>query len=143
MSTIFSKILNGEAPASFVYRDEVVAAFMDIQPVNAGHVLVIPTSPVEYLHQLDEKSCERLIKVAKRISKAIRDSDIQCEGVNLFLADGEAAGQEVPHVHLHVFPRFKGDGFELKLPERYFELPPRSELDSAAGKIRAALEKVV
>ena len=143
MSTIFSKILAGEAPASFVYRDERVAAFMDIQPVNPGHVLLIPTSPVEYLYQLDDESCERLMKVAKRISKAIRDSGIPCEGINLFLADGKSAGQEVAHVHLHVFPRFEGDGFGLRFAERYFELPPRLELDAAAEKIRVSLEKAV
>ena len=139
MSTIFSKILAGEIPASFVYRDEKVAAFMDIQPVNPGHVLIVPISPVEFLYQLDDESCQHLMKVAKKISKAIRSSGIPCEGVNLFLADGESAGQEVAHVHLHVFPRFKDDGFGLKFAERYFNLPPRSELDAAAEKIRMAL----
>ena len=141
MSTIFSKILAGEVPASFVYRDDKVAAFMDIQPINPGHVLLIPLKQVEYFYELDDETCQHLMKLAKTISKAIRASGIRCEGINLFLADGESAGQEVAHCHLHVFPRFEGDGFGLKFAERYFQPPPRNELDAAAEKIRIALEK--
>ncbi len=140
MSTIFKKILDGEAPASFVYRDDRVAAFMDIQPVNPGHVLVVPIEPVELLHELDDDTCGRMMQVARAISLAIRRSGIPCEGVNLLMADGEAAGQEVPHVHLHVFPRLAGDGFGLKFAPRYYKLPPRADLDAAASQIRAALE---
>ena len=140
MSTIFSKILSGEIPASFVYRDDKVAAFMDIQPVNPGHVLIVPISPVQFLYELDDQSCQHLMKVAKAVSKAIRNSGIKCEGINLFLADGESAGQEVAHVHLHVFPRYAGDGFGLKFSERYSQLPPRAELEAAAEKIRGVLE---
>jgi histidine triad (HIT) family protein len=143
MSSIFSKIIAGELPASFVYQDGKVTAFMDIQPVNPGHVLLIPNQEAEFLHELQDDVCEHLMKIAKRISRAIRDSGIVCEGINLLVADGEAAGQEVPHVHLHIFPRFKGDGFGLKHPERYFQLPPRSELDEAAEKIRSVLENAV
>lgn len=143
MSSVFSKILSGELPASFVYRDDKVSAFMDIQPVNPGHVLLIPNQETQFLHELQDDVCEYLMKIAKRISKAIRGSGIKCEGIGVFMADGEAAGQEVPHVHLHIFPRFKDDGFGFKHPESYFKLPPRSELDEAAKKIRVALEKLV
>jgi histidine triad (HIT) family protein len=67
--------------------------------------------------------------------KALRESGIRCEGVNLFLADGEVAGQEVFHVHLHVIPRFSGDGFSFKFDDSYFVLPDRGELDEVARKI--------
>jgi diadenosine tetraphosphate (Ap4A) HIT family hydrolase len=78
--------------------------------------------------------------MAKRVAKALRESGLRCEGVNLFLADGEAAGQEVPHVHLQVFPRFAEDGFGLRHPKRYFgELRPRAALDAAAADIRSVL----
>ncbi len=139
MSTIFSKILAGEAPASFVYRDERVAAFMDIRPVNAGHVLVVPVQPATYLSELDDATAAQMFVVARRVAVAIRQSGVRCEGINLFLADGEAAGQEVFHVHLHVIPRFMGDGFGLKLPPHYPQLPERSALDELASQIRAAL----
>ncbi len=140
MENVFSQILAGEAPASFVYRDDLVAAFMDIQLVNPGHVLVVPICPARDLSELDDVTAGRLFQVARRIAAALRKSGLKCEGVNIFLADGEAAGQEVFHVHLHVFPRFAGDGFGLKFADRYFQLPPREELDEAAKRIRTALD---
>lgn len=137
--TIFARILRGEAPATFVYRDERVSAFMDVQPVNPGHVLVVPNASVASLADLDEATGAHLFRVAHRIAKALRRSDLRCEGVNLFLADGEAAMQEVFHVHLHVFPRYAGDGFGLRFPERYFDKPDRRELEAAAAAIVDAL----
>ncbi len=139
MSTIFGRILAGEAPASFVYRDEQVAAFMDIQAVTPGHVLVVPIQPAVSLAELDEVAAAHLFVVAQRVAVALRASGLRCEGVNLFLADGAAAGQDVFHVHLHVFPRYAGDGFGLRLPPRYHHPPSRAALDEAAAQIRAAL----
>ena len=83
---------------------------MDIFPVNPGHVLVIPTSHSAFLAELDPEAGAELFRVAQRVAAALRRSDPRCEGVNLFLADGEAAGQEIFHVHLHVIPRQRGDG---------------------------------
>ena len=79
------------------------------------------------------------MRVAHRLAAALRRSGVRCEGVNLFLADGEAATQEVFHVHLHVFPRFHGDGFGLTFGPDYTTRPPRSALDAVAAQIRAAL----
>ena len=73
------------------------------------------------------------------IAKGIRQSEIKCEGVNLFLADGEAAFQDVFHVHLHVIPRFKEDGFGLKFPSTYDSKPERKELNEIAKRIRNRL----
>ena len=112
---------------------------MDIQPVNAGHILVIPNSHATYLADLEEDTSAQLFLIARRIAAALRNSGIKCEGVDLFLADGEAAGQEVFHVHLHVFPRYKGDGFGFKFPPGYSNKPERSELDARAQQIKAAL----
>ncbi len=143
METIFTRILAGEAPASFVYRDDRVAAFMDIQPVNAGHVIVVPVKPVARLADLDDATSAHMMIVARHIAQAIRKSGLKCEGVNLFLADGEAAGQEVFHVHLHVYPRFANDGFGFRYDDRHFQFPSRSELDEVARSIAAALEKPI
>lgn len=136
---IFCRILAGEVPGTFVYRDERCAAFMDLQPVNPGHILVIPVRHAVYLADLDAAVAGRLMQVAQRLAAALRASGLRCEAVNLFLADGEAAGQEVFHAHLHVFPRFSGDGFGLKFGPHYKELPPREALEQAAGQIRAEL----
>lgn len=139
--TIFAKILRGDAPATFVYRDDLVSAFMDIQPVNPGHVLVIPNEPAAHLADLPEETGAHLFRIAQRIAAALRRSELRCEGVNLFLADGAVAMQEVFHVHLHVLPRYEGDGFGLRFSEQYFQKPERSELEAAGAKIRAALDR--
>ncbi len=136
---IFCQILSGAAPASFVYRDDVCAAFMDIQPVNPGHVLVIPNKHAADLAALDEDTAAHLARVTQRLAAAVRQSGVRCEGVNLFLADGEAAGQEAFHVHWHVIPRFTGDGFGFNFPPGYADLPPRAELDALADALRRKL----
>jgi histidine triad (HIT) family protein len=137
--TIFSKILSGEADASFVYKDELVSAFMDLHPVNPGHTLVIPNKPSVGLNDLDDETAARMFNVARKIACALRESDVPCEGVNLILADGEVAGQEVFHVHLHVVPRVKGDGFGFKYADHSFKMAERSVLNEVAGQIKVAL----
>ena len=136
---IFCDIVGGRAPASIVFRDEVCCAFMDTQPVNPGHVLIVPNKHVASIDDLDEAIGGHLFAVAQRIARALRGSDVRCEGVNLFLADGEAAGQEVFHVHLHVFPRFANDGFGLRPGPNYGSLPARDQLDDLAAAIRTRL----
>lgn len=74
---------------------------MDHQPINPGHVLVVPRRHVALLDDLDEDLSAAMYRVGHRLSRALRRSGLRCEGVNLFLADGEAAFQEIPHVHLH------------------------------------------
>lgn len=138
---IFCQILAGALPASFVYRDEHCAAFMDIQPVNVGHVLIVPVRHGAYLADIDAALAGRLMRVAHGVAAALRASGLPCEGVNFFLADGEAAMQEIFHVHLHVFPRFEGDGFGLKFsPEYYTRRPPRGELDRTASTLESLLQ---
>jgi histidine triad (HIT) family protein len=139
-SCVFCNIIRGEAEASVVYEDMTCVAFMDIQPVNSGHILVVPKIHAAYLNDLDEDVGARLFRVAMRLDRALRKSGIRCEGVNLFLADGEVAGQEIFHVHLHVFPRFVGDGFGLKFGPHYAEKPSRTSLNEIAVRIKAAME---
>ncbi|MFI5941824.1 HIT family protein [Streptomyces uncialis] len=104
---VFCAIARGEVAASLVFEDAWVIAFMDLQPVTPGHLLVVPRSHAEGLEDLPEDIGVRIWVVAHRLGRALRLSGLRCEGVvNLFLADGEAAFQEVFHVHLHVFPRF-------------------------------------
>lgn len=136
---IFCTILAGQAPASLLYRDENVTAFMDIRPVTPGHVLVVPNQHAASLRELEAETGARLFQAGQRVAAGLYASGLRCEGVNFFLADGEAAGQDVFHVHLHVFPRYRGDGFGLKFAPGYFgALPHRAELDQVAEKIRAA-----
>jgi len=135
---VFCNIIKGSAPASIVYSDEKVMAIMDIQPINPGHVLIIPKTDVAQLSELDEETGTHMFKIAMRIAEALRRSDIKCEGINLFLADGETAFQDVFHVHLHIIPRFRGDGFEIKVGPHYGLKTDRETLDKIAEKIRKA-----
>lgn len=136
---VFCEILAGRLPSSQVYRDEQCAAFLDIQPVTPGHLLIVPNDHAASLAEMPEETGARMFRVAQRLAQALRKSGVRCAGVNLFLADGEAAGQEVFHVHLHVFPRYPGDGFGLQFGPGYRLRPPRAELDGIAGRIRAVL----
>ncbi len=135
---IFCEVVAGTISGSFVYEDERVVAFLDINPVNPGHLMVIPRAHAPLLADVDEETGAHLFRVAHRLAQSLRDSGLRCEGINLFLADGEAAFQEVPHLHLHVFPRFKGDAF--KIDADWDAHPPREELDAAATAIRDAYE---
>src|SRR4029434_8216268 len=137
---IFCKILSGELEVSMVYQDDRCSAFMDIQPVNPGHTLVVPNRHATNLAELDEADGARMFRVAQRLAEALYQCGVRSEGVNFFLADGEAAGQEVFHVHLHVLPRFVGDGFGLKFGPHYADKPERKELNEIADKIRNALK---
>jgi diadenosine tetraphosphate (Ap4A) HIT family hydrolase len=130
---VFCEIIAGRAESSLAYEDAHVIAFMDIRPLTPGHVLVVPRVHADCLEDLDEEVGAGLFRAGHRLARALRRSALPCEGVNLFLADGEAAFQEVFHVHLHVLPRTAGDGFRIKAAWRQ---PGRAELDLAAGKVR-------
>jgi histidine triad (HIT) family protein len=132
-SCLLCDIVAGRAESSPVYDDEQVTAFMDIQPVTQGHLLVVPRAHVDFLESLDEDLGAHIFRVAHRLARALRRSGLPCEGVNMFLADGEAAFQEVFHVHLHVFPRTAGDGFRI---DAEWRRRSRGELDATAGRIR-------
>jgi histidine triad (HIT) family protein len=137
---VFCSILAGEGCASFVYRDDRVAAFLDIRPVNAGHVLVIPNRHAARLTDMEAADGMRLFQVAQRITAALYASGLPCEGVNLFLADGSAAGQDVPHAHLHIIPRFAQDSVAPCFLEHYDEPDAsRADLDEIAVRIGAKL----
>jgi histidine triad (HIT) family protein len=114
-------------------------AFLDIQPVNLGHTLVIPKVHAAQLADLDEKTGASIFRVSMRVGEALRYSGLKCEGINLYLADGEAAFQDVFHVHLHVIPRFRGDGFGIRFGRDYGLRPDRRELEEIALRIKKVM----
>jgi histidine triad (HIT) family protein len=132
---IFCRIVAGNALCSPVYDDDRVLAFMDINPATSGHLLVVPKRHATHLADLDQSEGAAVFATAQRLAAAARDA-LAAEGVNLFLADGEVAGQEVFHVHLHVLPRHQGDGFGVRAQ---FEHPERAFLDAQAARISAAI----
>lgn len=138
---VFCGIVSEALPAKIVYSDEKALAFLDSQPVNPGHVLVVPKVHATQLADLDEEVGGHIFKVAMRIAAGLRRSGIKCEGVNFLLSDGKAAFQEVFHVHLHVIPRFSGDGFRLKCGPRFGRKLRESEFDDIALLIRRSLQR--
>ncbi len=122
-------------PASIVYEDSIVLAFLDIHPINAGHILVVPKRHVAQFTQLTIEEAGHLFVVSQKILKSIQTSNLPYEAANLILSDGPIAGQEVLHSHLHIIPRFSGDGqsvgFRHSGPDQY----PRSRLEAIASEI--------
>jgi len=135
---VFCEIVAGRAPVSVVHSDTRVLAFMDVRPVNPGHMLVVPRRHAAGLADLDDEDGAQAFRVARRLGVALRSSGVSCEGVNLFVADGAVAMQEVLHFHLHVLPRYRGDSFRVTAD--WSREPPRAELDRVAVAVRAALE---
>jgi histidine triad (HIT) family protein len=137
---IFCKIVNGELPSSKIYEDKEILAFLDVQPVNPGHILIIPKKHSEFVAGVESKVLGDMFKLSKKVNQALRESGVKCKGIDYFLADGKEANQEMPHVHLHVFPRYKGDGFGFKFPKGYYgKQPSRTELNSLADQIKKLL----
>lgn len=136
---IFCDIANGQEPASFVYRDDITLAFMDISSLNTGQVVVIPREHFPCLVDMDEATGKYFFTVTTRVCQAIRKSGIPCDGINLFLADGEAANQEVFHVHFLVIPRIKNDSMKITGDWTNQE---RHELDKLAEKLQQAYESL-
>jgi len=111
---------------------------MTLGAVNPGHTLIVPIRHSDGLADLDPDDGAQMFRLAMRVAAAIRASGLRCDGIDFFLADGRAAFQSVFHTHLHVFPRWRSDGFGLVMPPG-FTRRARPELDEAAALIRAAL----
>lgn len=133
----FCKIVSGDAPSSVVYQDDSTLAMMTLRPMSRGHILVIPKNHAASLSEMEYETGGHLFEVGMQIAEALRDSEIECEGVNFWLADGEEAGQEVFHVHLHVLPRTETD--EISLEGSRLDLN-RTEMDTDAEIIKKSLK---
>lgn len=139
MSCTFCDLIQGAAEVSVCYEDGEAIAFMDIQPVNAGHVLVVPRQHYESLLDVPQELGAHLFNVTMRLANAVRHVT-GSEGMNLVVNSGVAAGQDVFHYHVHIIPRRKGDGFDIELPFSGSEMPDRTVLDMTAARILAAMQ---
>ena len=136
--SVFCDIIHGTSPASWVYQDDTVVAFMDIQPITQGHMLVVPREHAVLMTDANETVAMRTFKVARRLAGVARQT-LGASGVNLLVMDGEAAYQDVPHFHVHVIPRYPRDGFGLTFPHTYEHPPARAQLDAIATALRATV----
>ncbi|GAA2030382.1 HIT family protein [Yaniella flava] len=132
MSTIFTKIIDGQLPGRFIWQDEQCAAFLDIGPLAYGHTLVVPREEIDMWTQVPEELNAHLYTVASRIGNA------QVTALGAARAGMMIAGYEVPHLHLHVFPTQSLADFDLS---KVMRDPDQDKMDEAATKLRAALRE--
>lgn len=133
-SCIFCKIIAGEVPSAKIYENEDVLAFLDINPVNPGHTLVVPKKHCKNFYETPDDVLAKLIAVSKKVTHAMKRG-LDADGTNITLNNDPAAGQVVEHTHIHVIPRHAGDGLRLWPQKPY----PEGEMDRARDALRAAL----
>lgn len=134
---IFAKILRGETPCHRLYEDEETLAFLNIMPESRGHSLVIPKFPATDIFGLDDGHLASLMKTTRRVALVLR-TVFAPDGMQLYQLNGEAAGQSIFHIHVHLVPRYKG-----VTPRGHEEgIEAKEVLREQAEKIRAALNSV-
>ena len=133
---LFCKIVKKEIFAAILYEDDDVIAFMDIKPINPGHALIIPKKHAVLVEEMDEELFLKLFPVARNIAAKIKEKIPETTAINYFIADGEDAGQEVFHMHLHVIPRKPNDGFKFVFDEEYYDrILTEQERDEIKNKL--------
>ncbi|MCX6779466.1 MAG: HIT family protein [Candidatus Magasanikbacteria bacterium] len=133
---IFCKIISGEVPSAKVYEDDKVLAFLDINPVNPGHTLVIPKTHFNNFSSTTDGDLESLVVASKKIAAAILRATGH-DAFNLTVNNGVEAGQVVPHTHFHIIPRFNGDGHRLWAGKAY----AAGEMEEMGGRIKKYVEE--
>ncbi|NHJ48591.1 MAG: HIT domain-containing protein [Asgard group archaeon] len=133
---IFCNIIRKEAYAAVLYEDDDIIAFMDIKPINPGHALIVPKTHAILTEELDEEIYLKMFPIARKIAIRIKEKIPETKAIMYFIADGEYAGQEVPHVHLHVIPRKPNDGFDFVFDQTYYDrLLSENEREEARDRL--------
>lgn len=131
---LFCKIINNQIPATKIYEDDKIIAFLDINPVNPGHALVVPKEHFENFLSISDEIAQELVVVMKKIAKAATEA-LNLEGFNIEQNNGLVAGQIVPHLHFHIVPRHKDDGLRHWPGKSYQE----GEMEEIAKKIKSKI----
>ncbi|HYJ79789.1 MAG TPA: HIT domain-containing protein [Longimicrobiaceae bacterium] len=131
---VFCRIIGGDEMVSIIHEDDEVIAFLDVQPLHPGHVLVMPKAHYKNLFYVPEELASRTFAVAKRILPGLRRAT-GCRAVNLFSPNGTDGGQDVFHFHLHLIPVPRDVPFPLQLPDPGAPVPSRSQLDVMAAHV--------
>ena len=136
MECIFCKIAAGQIPSGKVYENDLVFAFMDINPLSEGHVLVIPKEHYERFDQCPPQVASEIAVWIGRIASAVV-SGVDCDGYNVLCNNGSAAGQEVKHVHFHIIPRSYGDGIFTEWPAKNYS---EDKIETIRNKISEKIQ---
>lgn len=133
MATLFTKIINGEIPGTFVHQDDKCVALLDVAPMTEGHVMVVPRDEISHWIDADAELLAHLTAVAKRVGEA-QKAAFDCERIGLLIV-----GYEVPHMHIHVLPTNSMEDFDIS--DRAPMQTPE-QLEAPAEKIRQALSEL-
>jgi len=136
---LFCKIISGEIPSYRIYEDDAVYAFLDIYPASEGHTLVAPKKHFSNFTDMNAEDVALLFEAARKVTAAVENA-FSAEGSNIGINNGEVAGQDVPHVHVHVIPRRKGDGGR-GIKSIVWTETDTTNLEEVAEKIRKACEE--
>jgi len=139
---LFCCIIEGKTPGEFVYRGDEISVIMDLYPMHPGHMLVLPHQHADSLEDLDPRIFAKMGEAAQEWGNALMKTSLKPDGFNLMIAQGAAAGQELFHPHMHIIPRYHGDGLGMKFPEGYPAKRNADKLKKEAREIAAVLQKV-
>lgn len=131
MDCIFCKIAKGEIPSNTIYEDEEFRVILDLGPATRGHALILPKKHADNLYELSDETAASAMKLARRMALLMKEK-LHCDGLNLMQNNGEAAGQTVSHFHVHVIPRYEGDGQSINWVKGK---PSQEELEAVRKEI--------
>lgn len=120
MPTVFEMIIKGDIPSTKLYEDDICIAILDIAPRAKGHTLVISKKVYDKITECPTDELSHIMEIVKKIDLRMRDS-LKADGTNVIINNSPASGQEVPHLHVHVIPRFNGDGISFFPPSQKYE----------------------
>ncbi len=132
MATVFELIRDGKIPSVRLYEDDVCFSILDISPVNKGHALVISKEPYKNFTEVPEDVLARMLTIARKLDEKMRKI-LLAEGTNIMINNDPASGQEVPHLHIHVIPRFSGDNKTPRFSKEKYE---EGELQAFGDKLK-------
>lgn len=132
MRTIFEKIINNEIPATKIHEDDICLVILDINPINKGHALVINKKPYPTFSQCPTNELAHMMEIAKKVDSLQREI-LHCDGTNIMINNSKAANQEIPHLHIHVIPRFINDGAAPKFKHDVYK---DNELEELGEKLK-------
>lgn len=134
---IFCKIALGEIPSNTIYEDEMFRVIFDIAPASKGHAIILPKKHATNIYDLSDEVASKIFVVAKKLAIIMKDI-LKCDGFNIIQNNGEVAEQTVFHLHVHLIPRYKGDGININWVPGKIE---QEEIDQLIYKIKKCLNE--
>lgn len=130
---IFCKIAKGEIPSATVYEDDDFRVIMDISPASEGHMIILPKEHAANVYELSDETASKIYVLAKKLATALKD-ELDCDGINILQNNGEAAGQTVFHLHMHIIPRYYSDDISIRWNQGKSDADSLAELAKSIGQ---------